>query len=227
MFVAPYPTIDLKSLLSRSKKFSPEDQTIFTANGREALVLGLSILGIGDGDRVLIPAYICKVVPRLLKRLGVSYSYYPVKRDLTVDVNILRQLIESQDVRGILIVHYFGFADHAFKEILHLCKAKGVRVIEDCAHALYSRSDDGELGYAGDIGIFSIYKVLGTPTGGMLAINFEYEKRSLPENLSMLKRTTMQAKAFFYLAERSIGFSIRPYLLSIRPVKELVTSPPL
>lgn len=222
MFVSPYPIFNLNALLSKGAKLTEEEGRIFTADGRSALVLGLRALGIEKGDRVLIPAYICKVIPSLLNGLGVQHSYYPVRRDLSIDVDALKSSLGSVNCKAVFIVHYFGFADPNLEEVVRLCRAKGVKIIDDCAHALYSKSNGRELGTDGDIGIFSLYKVLGSPTGGMLTVNSDFREPVKLEELPLIDKTIKQAMSFLYLAEKAIGFSIRPYLLTIGAIKKFV-----
>lgn len=221
MFVSPYPVFGLNSLLSKGTGLANEGNRVFTADGRSALAAGLKILGIGKGEKVLIPAYICKVIPSLLRGVGIQYAYYPVRRDLGIDVDVLKELLEAADCKAVLLVHYFGFADPNFEEIVRLCRAKGVKIIEDCAHALYSENNGRDLGMDGDIAIFSLYKVLGSPNGGMLTINSDFREPVKLEELPVINKTIKQAMSLLYLAEKGIGFSIRPYLLAIGMVKRL------
>lgn len=221
MFVSPYPIFSLNALLSKGAKLTEEEGRVFTADGRSALIAGLKVLGIGKGDRVLIPAYICKVIPSLLGTLGIGYVYYPVRRDMSMDTNTLKSLLGSINCKAVLMVHYFGFVDPNFKEMVRLCRAKGVKILEDCAHALYSENNGRDLGREGDIAIFSLYKVLGSPTGGMLIINSDFRGPVKLEELPVTNKTMKQVMSLLYQVEKGIGFSIRPYLLTVGAIKRL------
>lgn len=221
MFVSPYPIFSLNALLSKGAKLTEEEGRVFAADGRSALIAGLKVLGIGKGDRVLIPAYICKIIPSLFKSLGIDYLYYPVRRDLSIDIDALSILIESQGCKAVLLVHYFGFTDPCFEEVVRLCSGKGLKIIEDCAHALYSKNNGRDLGTYGEIGIFSLYKVLGSPTGGMLIINSDFREPVKLKELPVIDKTIKQAMSFLYQVEKGIGFSIRPYLLTVGAIKRL------
>lgn len=221
MFVSPYPIFSLNALLSKGAKLTEEEGRVFAADGRSALIAGLKVLGVGKGDRVLIPAYICKIIPSLLGTLGIDYVYYPVRRDMSIDTNALKSLLGSINCKAVLMVHYFGFVDPNFKEMVRLCRAKGVKIIEDCAHALYSENNGKDLGREGDIAIFSLYKVLGSPTGGMLIVNSDRIEPVRLEELPVIDKAIKQARSLLYMAERGIGFSIRPYLLARGAIKRL------
>src|SRR5207302_1991219 len=72
------------------------------------------------------------------------------------------------DVRVLYLTHFVGFAQPV-AEARHLCDQLGVKLIEDCALALFSRAPDGlPLGARGDAAIFCLYKTLPLPHGGLL-----------------------------------------------------------
>lgn len=222
MYISPQATFRFWDLLPKDKISSRGGRKVFTADGRSALVAGLRILGITKGDRVLIPAYICKIIPSLLSVLGISYRYYPLKQDLSIDTDGLRKLIDSTGSKAVIIVHYFGFIDPGFDDVIMLCRDKGLKIIEDCVHALYSKNNGRMVGADGDIGIFSLHKALGTPTGGMLTINFEYEGTIELKEMPFAKKALRTVRGFIYILEKTVGFSVRPYLLSLKPIRRVL-----
>jgi dTDP-4-amino-4,6-dideoxygalactose transaminase len=93
-----------------------------------------------------------------------------VNRDFSIDLDDLADRI-GEHTRGIIVTHYFGFPQE-MAEVKRLCARSGLLLIEDCAHALYSRSHSGHLlGTIGDFGIFSLYKIIALPNGGGLLVN--------------------------------------------------------
>jgi perosamine synthetase len=71
----------------------------------------------------------------------------------------------------VLVVHYFGFPQPIVK-IKEFCKERGLYLLEDCAHVLQGRTEEGiVLGTSGDISIFSWRKFLPVYDGGQLVIN--------------------------------------------------------
>jgi hypothetical protein len=56
-------------------------------------------------------------------------------------------------------------------DVLAIARARGLRVIEDCALALFSRDGEVPLGARGDLGIFCLYKTVPVPNGGVLVVN--------------------------------------------------------
>jgi len=136
-------------------------------SARYALFHGLSALGLRAGDRLLVPAYCCGTEVDPLLARGIRIEWYDVDDELRIDVNELRARW-SDDIKGLLIIHYLGF-DRLSKEIIDFCIEKKILLIEDCAHAFLSSSEHGEpIGAAGDASVFSIRKSIGVPDGGAL-----------------------------------------------------------
>ena len=69
-----------------------------------------------------------------------------------------------------MLIHYLGFPGPV-QEVRALCQRRGLALIEDCAHALFSRLGDRSLGTFGDLAIFSPWKSLPLPDGGLLRVN--------------------------------------------------------
>jgi perosamine synthetase len=143
------------------------DNCMLFFSARYALYHGLRALGLGAGDRLLVPAYCCGTEVDPLLTRGIRIVWYGVDDALRIDVNELRKRW-SDDIKGLLIIHYLGF-DRLSKEILDFCNEKQILLIEDCAHAFLSSSVTGEpMGALGDASIFSIRKSIGIPDGGAL-----------------------------------------------------------
>src|SRR5262252_9349500 len=51
---------------------------IFASSGRAAIFLGLEALGVGPGDRVLVPTYHCPTMIAPIVRLGAKPLFYPI-----------------------------------------------------------------------------------------------------------------------------------------------------
>jgi dTDP-4-amino-4,6-dideoxygalactose transaminase len=73
-------------------------------------------------------------------------------------------------LKALFIIHYWGFPQD-ISWILDYCKDRNIILIEDCAHALYSKFQDRLLGTAGGVSIYSLPKTLAVPNGGILLIN--------------------------------------------------------
>lgn len=147
----------------------------FFSYGRHALCEALVLAGVGKGDAVLLPEYVCRDVLSAVNALGAHVEYYPVGVDLQ-PAAVLDQLPPA---RAVLAIDYFGFPQ-ALAPFRAYCERTGARLIEDNAHGFLSRDEDGTyLGRRGDIGIFSFRKSIPLVNGSGLVVNHP-EKVSPP-----------------------------------------------
>jgi len=138
---------------------------IATSSGTAALHLSLLSLGVGQGDEVLLPSYLCSAPLHAVYHSGAT----PV----LVDVDPATGNMEPDDLKrrltpkskAIIVVHLFGLPAN-LNEILAL----GIPVIEDCAQALGAELAGEKVGTFGSVAICSFYatKIITTGEGGML-----------------------------------------------------------
>jgi len=135
--------------------------------GRMAIGLALRDIGIKPGEKVLIPAYHCLSMVAPVEWTGAKAVYYRVREDTSVDLEDIRARIDA-GTRAIIVTHYFGFPQE-MAPIRSLCDAKGVVLLEDCAHAIFGEHDGHALGSFGDYAIASPMKFFPIYEGGLLA----------------------------------------------------------
>jgi hypothetical protein len=151
-------------------------------------------MGIGQGDRVLLPTYHCPTMVAPAIECGATVGFYPINEQGTPDLGWLN----SQDVAGVralLVAHYFGLPQ-PMAAIRLWCDEKGIALIEDCAHALFGRSGERCIGAWGDFAIGSLTKFLPVPEGGCLVMN----NGAAPPRLDAC-RTKSQIKAAIDILE--------------------------
>jgi len=133
---------------------------------RHALLNALHIIRLKPGDKVLVPGFICRDLLAPIHAVGAVPLFY----DIDVDMRPV-SLPESEEIRAVLVVNYFGFPQDIFL-FRSYCDRHGVVLIEDNAHGYLSGDEFGTLlGKRGDIGIFSIRKTFLLPDGAMLMVN--------------------------------------------------------
>jgi perosamine synthetase len=142
---------------------------IAVSNGTVALQLGLTALGIGRGDEVIVPDFTFGASINAIIHAGAI----PVLADVdaetwTIDVSELERLITPR-TKAIMPVHIYGQPAH-IDEIKAIADAKGLFVIEDCAEALGATYKDRRVGLDGDCACFSFFanKSITTGEGGMV-----------------------------------------------------------
>ncbi|MFA5893643.1 MAG: DegT/DnrJ/EryC1/StrS family aminotransferase [Candidatus Margulisiibacteriota bacterium] len=135
-----------------------------TASGRVAIEELLERLKLSGGGEALLPSFICAAVIEAFNRQKVKIRYYSVNKNLEININELNSRI-NKSTKLLYLVHYFGFPDKLF-ELQAMAKAKNILLIEDCAHALFSKAAGKYLGTIGDGAVFSLRKFLPLPDGG-------------------------------------------------------------
>ncbi len=139
--------------------------------GRSALLLALKILGIGEGDEVIVQSYIFHVVIDAILEMGAR----PVLVDSGLeDFNISTPEIEkaiTRRTKAIIVTHLGVPCD--MEEITGIVRRHGCYLIENCAHTLGAEFAGTKTGNFGDMSFFSfdVDKPLSTGDGGMLVIN--------------------------------------------------------
>lgn len=127
--------------------------------------------------RVLLPAYI-GWSPREgsgvfdpVHALRLNYSFYALDERLHIDLRSLQSEMERGGVSLLVLIHYFGFVDPSYKDVVKLARAHGIFVLEDEAHAMLSDVVGGICGRLGDASIFSFHKMLPVASGGAAVVN--------------------------------------------------------
>ncbi len=142
--------------------------TVLTYRCRTAIALVCRLLGLQEGDEVLVPAYNCGSEIDPLLRQGLRVVLYRVDEGARIDGSDVARRV-TRKTRAILVIHYFGWAQD-LQPLVALCRDRGLYLIEDCAHSLFSASDDGWLGTQGDVAVFSLAKTLPIPHGGVAVL---------------------------------------------------------
>lgn len=135
-------------------------------SGRIAIGLALREIGVGPGDTVLVPAYHSQsMVPPVLWR-GAEPRFYRIRPDTSPDLEDLARRIDGR-TRAVMVTHYFGFIQD-LAPLRALCDARGIALIEDCAHCFIGERDGRPVGATGDYAIASSMKFFPIYEGGAL-----------------------------------------------------------
>lgn len=144
----------------------PERRTMWTYQGRVAVAIACERLGLREGDEVLAPAYNCGAEVDPVLQTGAKIVLYRVTRRAAIDLaDIMRRVTDR--TRLVYVIHYFGWPQE-MQELMAFCRQRGLRVLEDCALALFSRTQTEPLGSLGDVAIFNFPKHLPVSDGGAL-----------------------------------------------------------
>ncbi len=136
-----------------------------TSSGTSALHLALLAMGVGPGDDVIIPSYVCSALLNAVNYTGAAAVLADISPDTySLDaLDVKRRL--TRRTKAIIVPHLFGLPA-AMEPLLKL----DVPIIEDCAQAIGSTYHGRPVGTFGAAAIFSFYatKVITTAEGGMV-----------------------------------------------------------
>lgn len=147
------------------------DHGVGVGNGTDALVVALMALGVGPGDEVVTVSNTAAPTIVAINTVGARARFVDVDPEtMLMDLDKLEAVL-SERTRCILPVHLYGQCVD-MQPLLELARARGVRVLEDCAQAHGATLRGARAGSFADIAAFSFYptKVLGAyGDGGLVA----------------------------------------------------------
>lgn len=139
-----------------------------------ALHLAVEALGIGPNDKVFVPTMTFTASAEVIRYLGADPVFLDVEPGtcLVTPAILDRAIKDHPDAKALIAVHFGGQACD-LDGLLSICKAHGIRLIEDAAHAFTTRYKGRPIGPFGDATCFSFYanKTITTGEGGMLVTN--------------------------------------------------------
>ena len=148
--------------------FLGAEDAMSTNSGTAALHLTLLAMGIGSGDEVILPSYVCSALLNAVNYTGATPILADIDPDTyNLDVKDIRRRL-NPSTKAIIVPHLFGLAAD-MESLLGL----GVPIVEDCAQSIGAIDHQGPVGMSGVAGIFSFYatKVITTGEGGMVITN--------------------------------------------------------
>jgi dTDP-4-amino-4,6-dideoxygalactose transaminase len=160
-----------KELEEKFAKYVGAEEAVAVASGTAALHLALQAAGVGSGDEVIVPATTFTATAAAVMYAGAR----PVLAD--VDAATMNLCVEdaarrlTARTKAIIPVHLAGMPCDMV-QIAELAKRRGLRVIEDAAHALPAEYSGVRVGAISEFTCFSFYatKPVTTGEGGMIAL---------------------------------------------------------
>jgi len=117
------------------KKFNKKN-VVALNSGTSALELAYELAGIKEGDEVITPVLTCTATNLPLVRLGAKIVFADIDYDLNINISDVEKKITKQ-TKAVVFVH-FGGNNRGLRELLKLCKTRGITLIEDAAQAVGS-----------------------------------------------------------------------------------------
>lgn len=174
---------------------------IATQSGTDALVTSLHILGVREGDRVAMPAYMCS------SPLDAVAIFRAIPVPVDIDRNTLSidpsRTNELENIKCVIVPHLFGIP----------AAVNSIRteiIIEDCAQTLTMNIDSMPVGAHGLLSICSFYgtKLLATGHGGMVLGNDgDLEKKAI-DLLTHDNRENWEPHYHFFMSDLNAALGL-------------------
>ena len=116
------------------RQWSGATMAVSCSCGTAALHIGISCLGIGPGDEVLVPSYSFIASSYAIVQAGAIPVFCDVTPDHTIDPDDIERKITDR-TKGIVVVHLYGVVCDMGR-IMDIAKKHNLYVIEDCAQAI-------------------------------------------------------------------------------------------
>jgi len=183
------------------------EHAVGVASGTDALHLALIAAGVGAGDEVITTPFTFIATAEAIDYVGATPVFVDIDpRTFNLDLNAVKSAITSK-TRAVIPVHLFGQPINMV-ELMALCAARDLRVVEDCAQSFGAtvETENGvvQTGAFGDVGCFSFFpsKNLGCfGDGGLVTTN----STEVAEQLKSLRNHG--SKVRYYHSE--IGYNSR------------------
>jgi perosamine synthetase len=191
-------------LEARFAAWAGAEDAVAVTNGTVALHLALAGLGVGPGDRVLVPDLTFAATAAAVLHVGAT----PVLVDVDpatwlLDVEAALAEHRARPAKAVLPVHLYG---HPVSEAgLAALREAGLLVVEDAAEAHGAAFASGRgVGTVGHAGAFSFYanKIMTTGEGGMVLC-----PATLGARLRRLRDHGMDRSRFYW--HDIVGFNFR------------------
>lgn len=171
------------------------EHALTCSSGTSALLLSLLAVGIERGDEVLVPGYGFAGAANMVLSLGAKPVFIDVSfSDWCMDYSQLDSHVTAK-TKAIIVIHNYGVIT-PMPSIISFAKRHNIKVIEDCAEALFSTQNNIYAGCFGDVGCFSFQaaKTLACGEGGMVVTH----SQELRDRMHLLKNHGMKPSRRYY-----------------------------
>lgn len=182
---------------------------IGVASGTDALLLSLKAVGVGPGDKVIVPSFTFFATAGTVVNVGAEPVFADIEpRTFNIDLHHVAELLKTDSlkekrIKAIIPVHLYGQpAD--MDALMDLAQRYNIYVIEDAAQAIGAEYKGRRAGSIGHLGCFSFFptKNLGAyGDGGLITSNDD----TLAERVRLLRVHGACPKYFHHI----VGFNSR------------------
>jgi dTDP-4-amino-4,6-dideoxygalactose transaminase len=172
----------------------PSLHSLAVNSATAGLHLALEAVGVGPGDEVITTTHTFTATAEVVRYLGADVVLVDIDpATMCIDVNAVAAAITPR-TKAVMPVHYGGLAAD-MPALLALAKQRGLKVIEDAAHALPTTCAGQLIGtLQSDVTVFSFYanKTITTGEGGMVVTR----NADLAERMKVMRLHGISRDAF-------------------------------
>jgi dTDP-4-amino-4,6-dideoxygalactose transaminase len=171
-------------------------------SGTSALLLGLSAIGIGPGDEVIVPSFSFAATANAVALAGATPVFVDIEpRHFCLDPAAVLAAI-GERTAAIMPVHLYGHPA-AMDRIADIAWRHGLALVEDAAQAHLARYGGRAVGTFGDIAAFSFYptKNMTCGEGGLVVCADE----AVARRVRLLRNQGMERR----YANEIVGYNAR------------------
>ncbi len=188
---------------------------------REAIYL-IAKKEMANGKKVMLPKYTCDTVIAPFQQLGYDYQFYPVCKDLTIDIPKAKEIFSAHHPNLIVIHPYFGMdLTRQEQDMLREMHESGCEIILDLTQCLFSTMRLPFIKYY----VGSIRKWFAIPDGAFLETSDEMAISCAENNeIVSLQTKAMKLRGEYFqggdtnVKEESIRLSHEVERLMTRPI---------
>lgn len=194
-------------------KYVGSKYAVAVSNCTTALHLSLIVLGVGEGDEVIVPSMSYIATANCAKYVNADVVFAEVKDDYNLDIEDVKKKI-TEKTKAVILVHQVGMPGD-ISEFKALCDEKGIALVEDAACAIGGEYQGSKIGSHSDLVCFSFHprKVITTGDGGMIATsNKEYHDRLKllrQHAMSVNDRVRHESKTVIFEDHLEVGYNYR------------------
>jgi len=188
------------------KAYTGTSHALALSSATAGLHLALRVLGIGRGDIVLASSFTFIGSVNAILYQGASPMFVDSDESWNISPQLLKAAIQKapQKPKALIITHLYGQLCK-LDEIIAICKAEGIYLIEDAAESLGASYHGRQSGTFADMGVYSFNgnKILSTSGGGMLISDHE----AWIEKARFL--STQAKEPFLHYEHKEFGYNYR------------------
>jgi perosamine synthetase len=166
-FIGQGPVVD--RFESQLDKFFEFKNSLTVNSGTSALHLALRLANVKHGDEVICTPMTCTASNMPVLAMGATIRWADIDPVTgLIDINSIESNI-TEKTKAIIMVH-FGGIPCQIEEINRLAASRGIKTIEDGAHAFGTNYKDRKIGSLSDFTMFSLQAIkhITTIDGGIL-----------------------------------------------------------